>query len=193
MMWGNVAVVLGGASCWREDLAGLEDMIGGRWGGVVLATNETGAAWPYDLDHWVSLHPEKMPAWREARAKNGYAPAGVHWAHCADARVDQHHTGRVRMHGGSSGLLATAVALEELGCYVVLCGVPMDDGPNAFSGKPWTAHGRYCLTWGKVVADPTSCRVPFRERVRSMSGWTRDLLGMPNLTWLRAAGFRRAA
>lgn len=80
---------------------------------------------------------------------------------------------------GSSGLFAAQVALSEMGARgVVLCGVPLDsDRAHFFNRDPWT--DAEVFRRGFEAARPV-----IRETVRSMSGWTRDLLGAPDAQWL---------
>lgn len=60
---------------------------------------------------------------------------------------------------------------------MVLCGVPMDAGPNTFSGKGWNAHRTFVNGWKKEL--PT-----LKEHLRSFSGWTREILGAPTREWI---------
>ena len=84
---------------------------------------------------------------------------------------------------GTSGLYAVQIALEELGFDgVILAGVPID----ADAGTMAPEHSlmtdadrvnRYRPEWH--LAFPS-----IGERTRSMSGWTRELLGEPTPEWL---------
>ena len=83
---------------------------------------------------------------------------------------------------GTSGLYAVQIALEELGAEgVILAGVPIDAGhgarsPHSLMGEPARVE-RYRAEWIKALP-------AIKHRVRSMSGWTRDLLGAPSPDWL---------
>ena len=57
------ALVLGGASCLWKDLQALGEMLDGRWPYMVLAVNDSGWAYRFPIDHWVSLHCEKFEVW----------------------------------------------------------------------------------------------------------------------------------
>lgn len=84
---------------------------------------------------------------------------------------------------GTSGLYAVQIASEELGFDgVILAGCPMD----AEAGTLVPEHSlmtdadrvnRYRPEWD--LALPT-----IGARTRSMSGWTRELLGAPDVEWL---------
>lgn len=189
----TAALVIGGAECVWDDVDALEAMVG-RWSGLVLAVNDvackrderTGRCWPRRIDHFCTLHAEKVAGWKRQRrelvASLGRSPDWDFyetWSCGKRAPVDRHFTG---MTGGSSGLYAVSVALH-LGCErVVLAGVPVDARRNAFRNETeWKAYRRYTDGW--VGRD----RVPLpqlAERVRSMSGWTRSLLGAPTPGWI---------
>lgn len=176
-----MGLVLGGADCVWDDLRALEAMAG-PWPGTVVAVNTIGALWPHRLDHWATLHPEKMGLWIEARAENGHPPGFTIWAH----ELDRWHSKRGRelvdrtlpvpMKTGSSGLFAVDVA-RAVGCErVVLCGVPMTASPHFGRSEAWPEADRYWPRWVERLAELSS--------VRSMSGRTRDLLGAPSPGWL---------
>ena len=87
---------------------------------------------------------------------------------------------------GSSGLYAVQIALEELDFDgVILAGCPIDasagtlcphsemnEADKADRFKPW---------WKRALPQ-------IGARTRSMSGWTRDLLGAPDADWLASIG-----
>ena len=156
----RTAAVLGSASCLGDDIMRLLDF--GPWGGLVIAVNETGVFYTGHIDHWVTLHGEKLDWWREHRTvgNQDYVP----WV--------------VPSCDGSSGAAAVLVARDELQCErIVLCGVPMDNSRHIRRG-PWSAYDNHRAWWER--SDLTA--------VRSMSGWTRELLGAPTRAWLNATG-----
>lgn len=179
------ALVLGGAtSVWDEVLAWEERY--GPWDGLVIAANDVGAHWPRALDHWATLHYEKMDRWRSLRTFNGFAPVrGWHWT------VDKHGRVIAREHtklvadvwsGGSSGMLAVQVAQLVGAQRVVLCGVPMSPVPHfteTSENHPgnWDASHGYWKAWLRYEHK-------VQGWVRSMSGRTRDLLGEPTPEWV---------
>ena len=87
--------------------------------------------------------------------------------------------------GGSSGLLAVTVALE-LGkenqdqLRIVLAGVPMDPAAGNFRAPsvPWAEATVYHPAWEERAE-------ALKKNVRSMSGWTAELLGKPTAAWLQ--------
>ena len=84
----------------------------------------------------------------------------------------------VRPWGGSSGLLATRVAVADLNSpKVVLCGVPQDDRAHFDRPGKWRHADSFVESWEAIVPR-------IRDRVRSMSGWTREVFGAPTREWL---------
>lgn len=166
------ALVIGGGACVWDDLAALKALIG-CWTGTVLAVNDVGADYPGRIDHWCSLHPEKFHLWRPKRLGNADY---VTWAHPGHGVADQVMS-TTDDWSGSSGLFAVKVALETGHDRIVLCGVPMDTRPHYFDGSPWVEQDAFAPAW-RIRADQ------LRDKVKSMSGWTRTLLGAPAPDWL---------
>lgn len=92
-----------------------------------------------------------------------------HVTDCVEAKFLPH-----QFVSGSSGLFAVKVALIDLGYEdVVLCGVPMTATPHFDDNVPWPEVDLFKLGWEQALPQ-------IDGRVRSMSGWTRELLGAPN-------------
>jgi hypothetical protein len=172
---GGLFLVLGGApSVWAE-LEAATALLGDRGFGVAACNN---AAVVYDgqLDAFATLHPEHLTRWRRERKGNADFWAFVPTAHAgcvAEVLAER--------WAGSSGLYAAQAALDGMAASgVILCGVPMDPAAGHFTyGGRWTGGEGYRK--GFVAALPH-----IGGRVRSMSGWTRDLFGPPTPTWLDA-------
>lgn len=139
---------------------------------VTVAVNRAAISYTGHVDHWVTLHPEKLRHWKMMRAAAGGSDGYVTWS-----RREPRLVHRIAPHvwGGGSGLLAVRVALEEIGAdRVVLCGMPMDNGPHCGESDDWGQADRFRPDW--------EGRAPnLRGRVVSMSGWTRELLGGPEV------------
>ena len=173
----SVALVLGGAECLMDDLGAARRVLG-TLPRVVVAVNHAGATYPGRIDHWVTLHPAKFRIWERRRTGPGtYTRWSWKRGHpLVDERLG--HWGK-----GSSGLYAVTVA-RHLGVErIVLCGVPMDgqgnvDGRKEWEQKEYELHREGWMYHLERIA-------PF---VRSMSGWTRDLLGEPTEEWLHNGG-----
>ena len=186
------AICLGGADTLWDDVERLEEMIGEEWPGLVIACNDAGVHWPRFLDHWCSLHPEQFrrfpdrsPGWIEQRAAMGHPDGYATWARRNPELVDH------LMHTwgcGSSGMMTVMLA-ERLGCtHAILCGIPMDERPHfndhhKDGRKPWASWKNHRRGWQRNRAIPR-----MGGWVKSMSGWTREVLGEPTLDWLETGG-----
>lgn len=173
----TLAAVLGGATRGREELDHLRTL---AQVDAVFGVNDAGAEYPGELAAFVTLHPEKLDAWLSIRTNVDklHKPCEIvsHEAHPRVTRVvDYRWPG---MNGsGSSGLFAAKVALESFD-KVVLCGVPMDVmRAHYFNSAPWWEVDSFWPAW--QVALPY-----IKDRVRSMSGATAQLLGMPTKEFL---------
>ncbi len=182
----TIALVLGGAACLWPDLYRATAL--GEFDGVV-ACNDAAAAYPGRLDAAVSLHAEKLPLWLARRARRRFRRparviANLEALHSRPAVVAgiTHHV-EFRFDGqdltGSSGLFALKVALVDLGFdRAVLCGVPMDGGQGHFNDPaPWDEAAKYRAGWAQALPE-------IGGRARSMSGWTAEILGRPDATWI---------
>lgn len=180
----RVAIVYGGGEGVFDQATEARDLVAEVGAEIVtIAINDAGydPRCPDPLDHWCSLHPAKLVnaefRWAERRRDAGLSDAYVVWSvsrlHAVVDRVTR------RWKGGSSGLLAVDVALRLDLDRVILCGVPLDGRTNEFRGEPWKPHERFRPSWVRDAHE-------FGDRVRSMSGWTAGLLGLPTLDWLKA-------
>lgn len=169
----RTALCLGGADCVFDDVEALDLPFDG-----VVACNDVGAEWPGMLDAWVTLHPKNMPAWSAKRRKEGRAPSLLTYSNETEHALPNGCVGcGYKFPGqggsGSSGLFATKVALLDLGFdRAVLAGIPLSAKPHFFDDKAWNGGEVFRPAWLQL-------RDEFRDRMRSMSGWTRALLGSP--------------
>ena len=93
-----------------------------------------------------------------------------------DRRVSYRYPGMDS--SASSGGYAAKVALDDGFDRVVLAGIPMERDAKHFTrGKPWEQRDGFTIGFKKSVPH-------FAGRVRSMSGWSAELLGMPDPAWL---------
>lgn len=192
----DVALVLGGAKGVYDDLEALRQLMRApkrgkieKWPGWIFAVNDV-ACHPmptgelrnflhgFRLDHWCSLHPDKMAKWIGWRAKAGLPDGFVTWAHGWQSKVDEVYVGAA---GGSSAMFAARVAMDRIGTKrVIWCGAPLDYGPHFDASREHEAEA----PWGRSPANGSRAVWMARSRSirnwgRSMSGWTRDLLGHP--------------
>jgi hypothetical protein len=176
----KLALVCGSARSLWDDLTRVGKPVETR--AAIVAVNITAQFLPR-VSHIVSLHGDLPGLLRQMRehmdmALREHQPAVVTHSIRAAPGVD-------RVWGfpatGSSSLLAVRVALGLGYDRVICCGVPLDstgrfyDDPRKPSIWDWEglAGEAYRVAW-KEAAD-----MEFAGRVRSCSGWTRDLLGAP--------------
>lgn len=151
---------------------------------TVFAVNQAGVTYQGALPHFATMHPELVPKWMGERDRAGQPRPGALW--CPPGRPrSPHFTFReIPSWGGSSGLLAvTAAILPEdeggLGIDKVVCaGVRLDKTPHFNDPAAWLDGTRYRAAWMRRMN-------VLRDRVRCMSGWTREVLGAPTADWLR--------
>jgi hypothetical protein len=147
-----------------------------------------GVHWQGGSFVWVGLHPEWMEQYAAERKALGLhmdfetvAPPDSELGTSGKSRkIDRRASYRYpgMNSSASSGGYAAKVALEDGFDRVVLAGVPMDRGANHFTrGKPWEQRDGFIRGFKESMPY-------FRDRVRSMSGWTKEMLGEPDPTWL---------
>ena len=180
----KVAVIVGGADCVLAEYVEAERLCAEA--GVdftTLVINDMIAEFQDHVDHAVTLHPDaRLNQWLDERQKNCLpAPANV-WAHRkADIGVNMVTRVCPEWGKGSSGLLAVKIALQELGCdRIILCGVPMTMEGGHFKRKqPWKAvTNNFRAEWQARQSE----LAPY---VRSWSGWTAELFGVPTLDFVK--------
>lgn len=156
-------IVVGGAACVWEDLLDCPK------GLPLIAVNKMIGDLPFEPYVGATLHWDRAAEFRAGR-RGGFlvysradAP-GVDV--CWSAPIDWH---------GSSGLYAVWVALQLGFTNILLAGIPIDASPHYY-GEDAPALGRflphYREGWLNAQKD-------LDGRVRSMSGWTKELLGGP--------------
>lgn len=176
----KLALILGGADCLHEDR---ERALKLFTPDMVICTNETGRDHPEVFDHWVSMHPqiEKFPLWVRDRRRAGRPDARQHWIprHRQLPRGAGFEASAVPSWGGSSGMLACTLCVAMLECDAVLAGIPMQaERGHYFDKKPWADCTHYLSHWRRYLPR-------LEGRIKSMSGWTRELLGYPDEEWIR--------
>lgn len=170
----TIALCIGGASCVQQDIADALDFCEPDF---VVACNDAIAIWPGPLNVAVTLHPEKLAGWRDARSARGYSDATRYLVH-GDYVPDWTDLVEFRLPGqgdsGSSGLFMVKAALIDLGADIaILAGVPLDRRPHFFDAEQWQAAVGYRAVWQGL-------RPEYCARIRSMSGWTAEYFGRPD-------------
>lgn len=173
-----IALILGGArSVWDDARAALALIGDGPV--MIVATNHAGTRYPGNLDAWVSLHPDffanALPRRLNAEFNKPllYAPA---------KHPDTPGIKPVAPRwDGSSALYGAQIALKQLKARkIILCGAPLDSeaGHIVIPGQ-WCPPDRY-------RAGVTEALPEIEGKVRSMGGWTADVLGQPDRDWINA-------
>lgn len=181
------ALVLGSAACLFADIEAALALFAPD---IVVACNDAGVAWPGRLDHWATLHPDKLPVWIARRAALGRPAAAALWSYGAGAAPPGMAVNRVAEKDGSSALLCVRVARLSGATRIVCCGTPLTPGPHieGVSAAEWAGWRKRGRPLQPRFADYQAAWVADRERLlrdtRSMSGWTSELLGRPDRTWL---------
>lgn len=176
----RVALVLGGAACLNEDLQTAADLGVTESNAAIIATNHAGRDREGRVDVWVSFHAEHMKRWMVTRAEAGRSPAMILCSVDRPFHPPQIPDGLRLLPNwrGSSGLLAVTAALDLGFSSVILCGVPLTlAGAHYDDPRPWEDAGNYRAGWIEQLP-------VLKDRVKSLSGWTRDLLGAPDSAWL---------
>ena len=175
MSW---SLVLGGAACVYDDLKRAKALLGEP--DIIIAVKDIWVEYP-KVDHVATYHIERIPRELAKRRALGYEDPKCVWTY----QFFRHPkislpVKYIRTTGGSSGYLGALVGLE-VSDKVVLAGVPMDPTMPHFHnrkyGKPWKDGIAYLKQWHDN-------KTKLLGRVKSMSGFTKDLLGEPTLEWL---------
>lgn len=185
------ALVIGSGNCVMQDAAMAMSIMDFD---AFAAVNDMIAKWPYHLDYAVTLHPDRLDGWMRAREAAGHPGEPITWSHVSRGPRGRVHRPPDRQTrgdwGGSSGLLAVKIMLvEERMDRVVLAGVPLDAKyKHLGQEKDWRAAQSFRRGWRNHLHE-------FRDKTRSMSGWTMELLGRPEPGWIpeRIAGERPVA
>jgi len=168
-------VILGIAPCLEEDLSNLcklQDLKEVDFMAVGLDCSDRVVS---DIQHMATYHVEELEQFRARRQRIGAnldyqthshkAPADRVWPLVARSPLS-----------GSSAFLGCQAAVGM--CYqkIILCGCPMQ-GQNLIK-KRATGYDKFQKGWVKFAPQM------FGDKVKSLSGFTRDLMGFPTKEWL---------
>lgn len=178
------ALVIGSAECLFEDVRKAREI--GAYD-ALFVVKMTGCIWPEPFDFWPSLHPEYFPGYEAERKKRGL-PGGYQTVAPPEKELNSIARGfpvNVRNTylfpglnaSGGSGLYAAKCAIDFGFQRVVLAGVPMTTEKHFARGKNWTQRDSFVKGWREALP-------LIKATVRSMSGWSRQLLGAPTPEWL---------
>ena len=171
----NVAIVIGGGVNVLLDLTLTHNLLNGK-PRTYYVINDMIA----DYSHCnvaVTLHPEKLAGWLEARIKANWLMPQRVYSHIT--RRSQLVTHQSDDWLGSSGLFAVKIAIENGHRAIILCGVPMDSSLHYRRQKEWKDCQIFRKGWQKHFNRIAAI-------TRSWDGWTAQLLGEPTPEWLDA-------
>lgn len=131
----------------------------------VMLINSAALIYDKPCKYIASQHFENMPTWVMGRKKllmgKGFTTISIEPYECVDLIME------LEVHNGSSGLYGILTALKFGYKKIVLCGMGLDS----------SFHSRFFKTWERIKPNLNDC-------VRSYSGQTRELLGVPTKQWL---------
>lgn len=167
---GNL-IILGGARCVWDDYLELKAT---GFDGSVMAVNDVGMYFDGPLNHWVSMHANYLTHWVALR-KGHSMNEGL--THTRESYPGIHVAWDIQNYGWTSGTFAAQVALCLGYDQIVLCGIPQD-GTGRFMDPPWMPGGEHNDANSKKAFRNIVENAPeLKQRVRSMSGWTREVFG----------------
>ena len=202
----SIAIVVGRASGVWEELAAARALAPNH---VLFAVGRVGVDLDCPIAHWASWHPDLLRSWAGQRVSAGLPLAEHHWTGVSLAgSMMRRGWSRKNYHpelghyicrwnptyrrrdtlpqidfnlldcpGGSSGLLATLAARLK-GYKVILAGVPMDRHRGHYDqAGEWSDAEALRKVWKKEAPK-------WAGSVRSLSGWTAELLGEPSAAWV---------
>lgn len=183
---GKGLVICGDSACIWSDLEafGCRDEAGkGRVSKAAydfMVVNKIGETFPGDIEHWYSNAPHLLHRFAAARRQEYAKEFSLKHMHsCQEAGAIWHWP--FGGHGTSG--LGALLAGVGLGYFpVVLCGIPLDNGPH--NGEPPWRRTKFASSeaagpdggpdqhWGRAM-------LAFKGAVFSMSGRTREWFGQP--------------
>lgn len=164
-------IIAGGAYCLWQDYHKLPSEF--KKAADVMVINATGLYWPHNFQHWVSLHRENFKSYRKFCFKS-YVTHSNRVATCVD------RVWNIESWGADSSLFACKVALRLGYDRIILIGVPLDGGPRFYD--PEGAKCYFDTTNLHDIWKTDSSE--FENKVRSISGYTKDLLGPITEEWI---------
>ena len=177
---GKVAAIIGCAPCWENDLNQFKSICND------FDVFAIGLDCPYkeEIKYFVTYHIEDIEAYKRKRTGDykiishtndfiKYSRERRKKPEWANTNVDIVYPHQAP--SGSSSLLGTKAALFKLGYNkVVLIGCPMDTGSIENKAKSYSVFRKGWLYFKSDLVG----------KVKSMSGWTKELLGEPTKGWV---------
>lgn len=173
----GVLVVIGSARCVHDDLEKFNGMFPAGDHDTMVC-NHVGAYYP-KFEHWASPYPDDGKVWedyRETLALPQVDFLGHTWGGRAKGKFMEWPINVTWVR--SAGQLAVTVGVALGYDLVVMAGVPCDDGGHFYPTSENHIYKDYAAsfhtsTWMQLKSEF------FENKVRSLSGYTRDWFGEP--------------
>lgn len=175
----GICLVAATARCAWEDIARFKE-ISNDIQADIMAVNLMGFLYPGRVHHWACLHPELFMSLEPLR-KRMRSRLGHTWTHSGRSGPGVQFAWGIEKNGGTSTLLAALVAICLGYRRIVLAGAPLSNDGHFYDppGEFDTYDSRPVkLEWEAARMDM------FQDRIRAMSGWTKQILGEPTKEWL---------
>jgi len=162
-----------------DDRKAYYDMLENRTHHVMTINDAAIHVMGHPIDHMVSLHKEFLGPFKKIKmaARN----LGESTTHSDRAGTGIQCVWSFYNVGGTSALFGAKIGVAMGYTKIVLAGCPLDN-----SGHYWEDPTRVgtlgCEAIGMVWQD--AARMYLKDKVKSMSGRTKDLLGEPDAEWL---------
>jgi len=176
---GRPAVVCGSGDTVFYELA---DVLKKIPDAVIFGVNDTGMFLPR-MDHWVSLHSSNLGTWKAVRWLHGRPREDVKYHSIEDRAFIDYSWQNLTPLFALSGYFAMQIAYIMGASPIILCGCPGERGARFFEASARADFGYGAGAGGSDNAVRTQIitemkRLPeFKDRVRSMSGWTQTYFG----------------
>lgn len=166
----NHLIITGSAPCVNADIASVPGVCGFDY--MVIGFAAAGMHTIY-CKYMATYHPVEIPDIQKHREAIGGNTDYQVISHIGQAGVDIVEPLLPGERSGSSALLGAQAAIKLGYTRIVLCGCPLT-GENDKGGS----YESFRVGW-------TQKKKYLNDRVRSMSGWTQELLGAPTEEWLK--------
>jgi hypothetical protein len=141
-----------------------------------MVVNDVGMYLDWPIDHWVSMHRNYLALWIKIRRGHCLTLTEKFESHAHESYEGITNAWYLDNVEPYSGMFAIQIAIALGYERVVLCGIPQD-GTNNFFDPPWVKKNHADCN-GSFLQN-TSLNPVFKECVRSMSGWTKEIFGTP--------------
>jgi len=168
-------VVVGCAECVWDDISSVSFN-----GKDVLVLSDMGMFFPGTITHWASCHPNIIVGGKLVRDQRRYHEDFL--SHIPDYAAPKigDVTWTIPKLAGTSGMFGTLIGIGLGYTKIILAGIPLNRSGHFWNPKIKVKFDKsgIRLSWQQI-----SQKI-FNNKVRSLSGWTRELLGSPTEEWL---------